>query len=179
MLLAWTGMACGLTLPHAMLSVHGRMPAVLPAKRSAGGLARPRMPPAAQARQKEQQLFRHRFLVCNDGMVIRLPLNGIKVLRNLVKRHEASGIVHTQVEAFRPRHKLRWSADASRMMTLGNAGGSSLESEVLSLEVLARSFGAQVQSSTVLECVHAHASPSPACKRIYLLLQQLALTSLL
>mmetsp|Transcript_37649 Transcript_37649/g.120967 ORF Transcript_37649/g.120967 Transcript_37649/m.120967 type:complete len:319 (+) Transcript_37649:27-983(+) len=104
----------------------------------------PRIQPAAQARQAEQQLFRHRFLIGND-MVIRLPLDGVRLLRQLVKERDSAGVLQTQVEAFRPRRKLRLSADASRMLMLPNAGGSSQQSEVLSLEVLARSFGAQLE----------------------------------
>lgn len=47
-------------------------------------------------------------------------------------------------EAFRPRHKLRWSEEARRMLETPNAGGTSQLSEALSLEFLARSFGARL-----------------------------------
>jgi hypothetical protein len=116
----------------------------------------PRVQPAARARKVQQQLFRHRFLVCTD-MVIRLPLDGVRRLRLLLRTREASGLIHTQVEAFRPRHTLRLSADASRMLLVPNAGGSSLQSEVLSLEVLARSFGAQLEM-TEMELRYAPSS---------------------
>eukprot|EP00967_Tisochrysis_lutea_P132223 scaffold230633_cov40-Tisochrysis_lutea.AAC.2 len=90
-------------------------------------------------------------------MLIRLPLDGVRNLRHLVKQHDRPGILHTHVEAFRPRHKLRWSADAQRMMGVPNAGGSSQQSEVLSLEVLARSFGARLEM-TEMELRYTHQS---------------------
>ena len=99
--------------------------------------------PAAQARKMQQTLFRHRFLVGED-MVLRVPLDGVSRLRVLLAHREAAGLLHTQVEAFRPRYKLRWSVDALRMLAVPNAGGSSLQSEALSCEVLARLFGSRL-----------------------------------
>ena len=46
--------------------------------------------------------------------------------------------------------KVRWSPDSQRMLSLPNAGGSSLISEALAFELLARAFGASL-SKTELE----------------------------
>ena len=78
-------------------------------------------------------------------MVIRLPLDASQLLERFVaERHgvSESGCVHVQLEVLRP--KVRWCKDALRMLALPNAGGSSLESEALALEVLARAFGASL-----------------------------------
>jgi hypothetical protein len=40
---------------------------------------------------------------------------------------------------------VRWSPDAARMLEMPNAGGSSLVSEALAFEVLARAFGASLE----------------------------------
>ena len=48
-------------------------------------------------------------------------------------------------EAFRPINKVQWSPDATRMLRMPNAGGSSLASEALAFEMLARAFGASLE----------------------------------
>ena len=85
--------------------------------------------------QQQQRLFRHRFLAASD-MVIRLPLDADQLLERFVaERHgvSESGCVHAQLEVLRPQ--IRWCADSQRMLGLPNAGGSSLGSEALALEV--------------------------------------------
>ena len=67
------------------------------------------------------------------------------------------GVVHLKVEAFRPLSRVRWSPDASRMLTIPNAGGSSLVSEVLAFELLARAFGASLER-TELELAYTRGS---------------------
>lgn len=94
--------------------------------------------------QQQQELFRHRFLVCSD-MCIRLPIEASTLLRAFVIHSHLSGVIHLQLEAFRPLSKVRWSPDAEKMLQLPNAGGSSLLSEALALELLARSFGASLE----------------------------------
>lgn len=92
------------------------------------------------------QLFRNRFIVGRD-FVVRMPLSAADMLRTFVERHEdmSTGVVQVGVEAFRPLDTVQWCPDASRMVSSGNAGGSSLISEVLAFEVLARAFGASLE----------------------------------
>ena len=104
----------------------------------------------------EQQLFRHRFLVSSD-MCIRLPNEATTLLRAFVVHPQLSGVINLQLEAFRPLSKVKWSPDASRMLALPNAGGSSLLSEALALELLARAFGASLER-TELELLYERGS---------------------
>ena len=94
-------------------------------------------------------------------MVIRLPLDASPLLeRFVVDRHgvaegDCVSCVHCQLEVLRP--KVRWCRDSQRMLELPNAGGSSLGSEVLAFEVLARAFGASLVK-TETELVYNHPS---------------------
>ena len=124
------------------------------------------MPPAASARVHQQELFRHRLYVCPD-MLIRLPIEATSEMRALVSdgMDEANAIdpdddgarcIHTHLEAFRPRETVRWSPDAQRMLLAPNGGGSSVLSEALSFEMLARAFGAQLQKTEMELAYHGN-----------------------
>ena len=103
---------------------------------------RPQLPQHLAA-QQQSELFRHRFLVATD-MVIRLPLDAGSMLERFVREPHGieSGCVHSQLEVLRPQ--IRWCRDSERMLSLPNAGGSSIASEALALEVLERAFGARL-----------------------------------
>ena len=110
-------------------------------------------PSAAKARassyeeprlQGQQTLFRHRFVVHSD-FCIRMPLDAQSLLYSCVMHPALSGYIELQLEAFRPFVKMQWSPDSQRMLSLPNAGGSSLTSEALAFELLARTFGASLQ----------------------------------
>lgn len=112
-----------------------------------------------------EQLFRHKFIVGSD-FLIRVPLEGATLLRAFVTYEHLCGVlqeklrtmtitdvqaltillrpVQLTLEAHRPQHTMRWSRDALRMLSLPNAGGSSIASEVLSFEVMSRAFGAKL-----------------------------------
>ena len=92
----------------------------------------------------EQALFRHRFLVSSD-LCIRLPIEAATLLRAFVVHSHLAGVVHLQLESFRPISKVNLCPDAKRMASMPNAGGSSLLSEVLAFELLARAFGASLE----------------------------------
>ena len=118
-----------------------------------GGACGPRKrnPPAdnralrAGTKDAEIELFRHRFLVSSD-LCIRLPIEAATLLRAFVVHSHLSGVIHLQLEAFRPLSRMLWSPDAQRMLSLPNAGGgSSLVSETLAFELLARAFGASLE----------------------------------
>ena len=114
--------------------------------------------------RNSQSLGNHRFLIASD-MAIRVPREAQYMLEQLVHHETSGGSILTQVESWRPRHKVRqpatarapppphphrhsqvrWSSDAARMLGLPNAGGSSLCSEALSFEMLARAFGARLE----------------------------------
>ena len=100
--------------------------------------------PSTYSNGEHQELFRHRFIVHHD-LCIRLPLEASTLLRAFVAHSHLCGVIPLQLEAFRPLSKVRWSPDAERMRTLPNAGGSSLVSEVLAFELLARAFGASLE----------------------------------
>jgi len=104
----------------------------------------------------EQELFRHRFLVSSD-LCIRLPLEAATLMRAFVVHNHLAGVLHLQCEAFRPLSKVRWSPDAARMLEMPNAGGSSLVSEALAFEVLARAFGASLER-TETELAYSYGS---------------------
>lgn len=104
----------------------------------------------------EQELFRHRFLVSSD-LCIRLPIEASTLLRAFVVHSHLAGVVHLQLEAFRPLYKVNFSPDSKRMLSLPNAGGSSLVSEALAFELLARAFGASLQM-TETELAYKHGS---------------------
>jgi hypothetical protein len=55
----------------------------------------------------EQALFRHRFL-CSSDMCIRMPVEGSELLRAFVMHSHLAGVIHLQVEAFRPLSRVRW-----------------------------------------------------------------------
>lgn len=93
---------------------------------------------------QQQQLFRYSFLVCSD-MCIRLPNEASTLLRAFVVHTHLTGVIHLQLDAFCSPSKVNWSPDAARMLALPNAGGSSLLSEALALELLARAFGASLE----------------------------------
>ena len=93
---------------------------------------------------QQQQLFRHQFLVCSD-MCIRLPNEASTLLRAFVVHTHLTGVINLQLDAFCALSKVNWSPDAGRMLALPNAGGSSLLSEALALELLARAFGASLE----------------------------------
>jgi len=104
----------------------------------------------------EQELFRHRFLVSSD-LCIRLPIEAATLLRAFVVHSHLSGVINLQLESFRPVSKVTLCPDAKRMASMPNAGGSSLLSEVLAFELLARAFGASLER-TELELDYAHGS---------------------
>ena len=104
----------------------------------------------------EIELFRHRFLVSSD-LCIRLPIEAATLLRAFVVHSHLSGVIHLQLEAFRPLSRMLWSPDAQRMLSLPNAGGSSLVSETLAFELLARAFGASLER-TELELLYSRGS---------------------
>jgi hypothetical protein len=106
--------------------------------------------------QPQQTLFRHRFVVSQD-FCIRMPLDAPQLLQSLMTHDDLSGYIELQLEAFRPLSKVRWSPDSQRMLRLPNAGGSSIISEVLAFELLARTLGASLDK-TELELEYAHAS---------------------
>ena len=108
--------------------------------------ARGSAPSAGAAQAGEQTLFRHRFLV-NQDFCIRMPLDAQSLLYSCTMNADLSGYMELQLEAFRPLAKVRWSPDARRMLSLPNAGGSSLVSEALALELLARTFGASLKKT--------------------------------
>ena len=110
----------------------------------------------ANAGAGEQQLFRHRFLVSSD-LCIRLPIEAATLLRAFVVHSHLCGVVHLQLEAFRPHSKVQFCPDAKRMLSLPNAGGSSLMSEALAFEMLARAFGASLEK-TELELAYKKGS---------------------
>lgn len=116
-----------------------------------GGLA-----PLGETAVSTQELFRHRFLIGSD-LCIRLPLEASTLLQAFVVHSHLCGVVHLKLEAFRPLSRVRWSPDASRMLANPNAGGSSLVSEVLAFEVLARAFGASLER-TELELAYSRGS---------------------
>jgi hypothetical protein len=91
-----------------------------------------------------QQLFRHRFVVAKD-FCIRMPLDAASLLRSCTMDSHLSTCIELQLEAFRPINKVQWSPDATRMLRMPNAGGSSLASEALAFEMLARAFGASLE----------------------------------
>jgi len=93
---------------------------------------------------QQQTLFRHRFVVSKD-FCIRMPLDACSLLRSCTMHSHLSTCMELQLEAFRPMSKVQWSPDASRMLRLPNAGGSSLVSEALAFELLARAFGASLE----------------------------------
>ena len=95
---------------------------------------------------RKESLFRHQFLVGTD-LCIRLPLEASTLLRAFVTHSHLCGVLHLQIEAFRPQTAVRWCPDSRRMLSLPNAGGSSLVSEVLAFEVLARAFGASLEKT--------------------------------
>ena len=82
----------------------------------------------AGTKDAEIELFRHRFLVSSD-LCIRLPIEAATLLRAFVVHSHLSGVIHLQLEAFRPLSRMLWSPDAQRMpcapLSLPNAGGSS------------------------------------------------------
>ena len=98
-------------------------------------------PPATAG---QQDLFRHRFLVSSD-LCIRLPIEAATLLRAFVVNSHLSGVLNLQLEAFRPLSRVQFCPDAKRMLSLPNAGGSSLLSEALAFELLARAFGASLE----------------------------------
>ena len=104
----------------------------------------------------EQSLFRHRFLVSSD-LCIRLPNEAATLMRAFVVHSHLAGVIHLQCEAFRPIGKVRWSPDTERMLSLPNAGGSSIVSEALAFELLARAFGASLER-TELELLYKRGS---------------------
>lgn len=106
-------------------------------------------------------LFRQRFVVSHD-FLIRMPLESNTMLRAFVALPHLSGCIQTKVEAFRPRSTMRWSEDAERMLSLPNAGGSSLYSECLSFEMLSRAFGATLERT---EMEARPAPPRPAARQ--------------
>ncbi len=96
--------------------------------------------------QPQQQLFRNRFIVAKD-FLIRIPLDAGRQVREFVLLSHLAGCVQLGVEAFRPLDSVHWSGSALRMLMEGNAGGSSLISEVLAFEMLARAFGAHLEKT--------------------------------
>ena len=104
----------------------------------------------------QQELFRYRFLVAKD-MCLRLPLEATTRLRAFVAQPDLGGCVHLQLDCFRPLRKVCWSGGAARMLRLPNAGGSSILSEALAFEVLARAFEASLEK-TELELCYRHGS---------------------
>jgi len=92
----------------------------------------------------QQELFRHRFIVSSD-LLIRVPLEAPTLLRTFVTHEQLCGVLQVGLEAHRPKTSMRWSSDSKKMLSLPNAGGSSLLSEVLSFELLERTFGAKLQ----------------------------------
>jgi hypothetical protein len=86
-----------------------------------------------------------------------MPLDAQQLMFACSTRDDLSGYIELQLEAFRPLSKVRWSPDAARMLGLPNAGGSSIVSEALALELLARCFGASLQK-TELELRYANGS---------------------
>ena len=108
-----------------------------------GAARRPCTPPESAA-GTAQQLFRNRFIV-NSDFVISLPVEAPTLMRAFVTHSELAGCFTMSVDSFRPLRKVRWSPDAQRMLSLPNAGGSSVLSEALSFELIARTFGASLE----------------------------------
>lgn len=112
---------------------------------------------ATLAEKNTQQLFRHKFIIEKD-FVIRLPLDASAMLRSCTVHSHLSTCIQLQLEAFRPLRRVKWSPDATRMLSLPNAGGSSLISEALALELLARAFGVGLEK-TELELAYRVRTP--------------------
>ena len=117
--------------------------------------------PPEQAEEEEappnaQELFRHRFVVAPD-FCIRTPLDAGAMLRSCTMHSHLSTCIDLQLEAFRPLTRVQWSPDARRMLKLPNAGGSSLVSEALAFELLARVFGVSLEK-TELELAYRQGS---------------------
>jgi len=83
--------------------------------------------------------------VLNTDFIIRHPVSHAFSLRqaitNLDKSFSLVNVVESKLES--PK-KTSWSSDSVRMINLPNAGGSSLWSEAMSLEVLHRAYGASL-----------------------------------
>ncbi|KAL3905279.1 MAG: hypothetical protein SGPRY_010968, partial [Prymnesium sp.] len=133
-------------------------------ERTAGGYYSSTLPreatPAASgaAIPTRSQLFRHKFIVSSD-FLIRVPLEGHSLLHKFVACAQLSGVLQLTLEAHRPRRTMRWSSDARRMLSIPNAGGSSIWSEVLSFELMSRAFGAKLDR-TEMELLYAPGASS-------------------
>lgn len=64
------------------------------------------------------------------------------IFNKLVKDVSACGVIYTTLQALREAKHMRLSMDAVRLLSVPNAGGSSVISEVLSYELLHTCFGA-------------------------------------
>ena len=101
-----------------------------------------------QQTTQAQEMFRHRFIIGKD-FLIRTPLDASSLFRSCTMHSHLSTCIELQLEAFRPIERVQWSPDARRMLTLPNAGGSSLVSEALAFEVQSR------QNANPLESGHS------------------------
>ena len=76
-----------------------------------------------------------------------VDINDVFAFRRKVQSVESFGLVLTELTPMKCFSSMSLSKDSHRMKSLPNAGGNSVESEVLSYEMLYRCFGAQLHKT--------------------------------
>lgn len=74
-------------------------------------------------------------------------------MMKLIQDNSSAGLVQCEFDPFRRFDKMSLSDDANKIKDLPNAGGNSVVSEVLSYEMLKRTFGAELHK-TEMEVVY-------------------------
>lgn len=84
------------------------------------------------------------FSPCNIyiGANFAVRLHQYFKFRGLIENQNSNGVIITEFDKFLHLNRMTLSRDAQRVKEVPNAGGSSVISEMLSAELLARCFGA-------------------------------------
>ena len=82
-------------------------------------------------------------LLINENFTLYCNLN-IFSIEKLVKNTSQSGWMITYFDQIKPFSEMKFTSDSSRISEAPNAGGSSIESETLSFEILKKFFNAKL-----------------------------------
>ncbi|KJE98149.1 hypothetical protein CAOG_08159 [Capsaspora owczarzaki ATCC 30864] len=83
----------------------------------------------------------------NFSLEVPVDTASIAYMQRVVSSNEEAGLVVTWFDPFRDYRRMQLSESARRIRDCPNAGGSSVESEVLSFEVINRCFGATLHKT--------------------------------
>lgn len=98
-----------------------------------------------QARRQEQnsETFQPVTILLCDEFAVRMK-NHTFELKSLIESTDNGGLVYTDLDLFKTMLDIQLCSGSHKMLSLPNAGGSSVVSEAMSCELLHRCYGAQL-----------------------------------